>query len=180
MDGTGSTASIFSQRGCAKQSQPSPKSWASFGVFSPVYNGDQVWLEELIGPSFNQSSPSSSPGGSRRSSEGTGSLYSWSSGVTCLLHSSIKKQSHEVFQARQREERRWGKLEGCTSRGPHGRVDPQAEQGGGGNDNKLHAWPETGGLCQGRSSAWMHAKQPASIWETILSLQLHHLNPNPA
>ncbi|XP_070782167.1 brain-enriched guanylate kinase-associated protein [Enoplosus armatus] len=118
-----------------------------------MFNGNQVWLEELIDPSFNQSSPSqpsspsapSSPGGSRRSSEGTGSLNSWSSGVTCLLHSSIKKQSQEAFQTRLREERRWGKLAGCPSSRPDGSAHPQAEQGGG-RHNKLHAWPERGGV----------------------------------
>ncbi|XP_044024256.1 brain-enriched guanylate kinase-associated protein isoform X1 [Siniperca chuatsi] len=119
-----------------------------------MFNGDQVWLEDLIGPLFNQSSssqpsspsaPSSSPGGSRRSSEGTGSLYSWSSGVTCLLHSSIKKQSQEAFQTRLREERTCGKLAGCPSRGPHCRAHLQAEMGGGSNHNKLHAWPERRG-----------------------------------
>lgn len=124
-----------------------------------MFNDDQVWLEELIGPSsyqFYPSQPSSpasnSPGGSRSSSEGTASLHSWSSGVTCLLHSSIKKQSQEAFQTRLREDRRRGKLARCPSRGPHGIVHPQAGQGGGSNHNKPHAWPERGWLCQGRGS----------------------------
>ncbi|XP_067429424.1 uncharacterized protein [Thunnus thynnus] len=156
MDGTSSTACFLSQRDAAKQGQPS---WASSAALCPMINGDQVWLEELIGPSSNWSSPSlsfpsSSPGGSRSSSEGTGSLNSWSSGVTCLLHSSIRKQSQEAFQTRRREERR---RPACPARGPHGRAHPQAEQGGGSDHNKPHAWPERGGECQGRSSAQTRA-----------------------
>lgn len=156
MDGTSSTACFLSQRGTAKQGQPS---WPSSTAFCPILNGDQIWLEELIGPSSNwsppslQSSPSfpsSSPGGSRSSSEGTGSLNSWSSGVTCLLHSSIRKQSQEAFQTRRREDRRWP---ACPARGPHGRAHPQSKRGGGINHNKLHSWPERGGECQGRGSA---------------------------
>lgn len=150
MDGTSSMAYVLSQRGRAKQEQPSPTSWASPEAFK-----DQVWLEELLGPSYNQSflsqpscpsAPNSSPGGS---SDGTGSLYSWSSGVTCLLHSSIKKQSQEAFQNRMRKERSWGKLARCPSSGSH----PQVEQGGGNHNNQHHAWPERDGLCQGRGSA---------------------------
>lgn len=146
----------------AKQGQPSPKTWASAGALCPAFNGDQVWLEELIGPSSHQfypsqpsipSAPSNSPGGSRRSSEGTASLCSWSSGVTGLLHSSIKKQSQEAFQTRLREDRRWGRLAGCPSGGPRGRVYPQTEPGGG--SDKLHVWQER--LRQGRGSARTHA-----------------------
>lgn len=168
MDGTSSMARILSHRGRAKQGQPSPKSWASSGAPCPMFNGDQVWLEELIGPSTYQSSPSSSPGDSRSSSEATGSLYSWSSGVTCLLHSSIKKQSQEAFQTRLREERRWGKLAGCPSKGPRGGAHPQVEQGGGSDDNKLHAWPEWGGLCQGRGSAQTHVSAKSVKLQLLL------------
>ncbi|GLD49580.1 brain-enriched guanylate kinase-associated protein isoform X1, partial [Lates japonicus] len=162
---TGRTACFLSRRGAAKQGQPQQKYWASSAAHCPKFNGDQVWLEELIDPSSNQSSPSqpsspsvpsSSPGGSRSSSEGTGSLYSWSSGVTCLLHSSIKKQSQEAFQTRLREERTGGELAACPSRRPRGRVHPQAKEGGGRNHNKQHAWRERGGLCQGRGSARTH------------------------
>lgn len=165
MDGTSSPACFLPWRGRAKQSQPSQKSWASSAAPGPMFNGDQVWLEELIGPSSYQSTPShtsspsvpsNSPGGSRSSSEGTDSLYSWSSGATCVLHSSIKKQSQEAFQTRLREDRRWGKLSGCPSRAPHGGADPQVEQGGGSNHNTFHAWPEKGGLGQGRGSAQTH------------------------
>ncbi|KAG7239716.1 hypothetical protein INR49_028652 [Caranx melampygus] len=102
-------------------------------------------------PRRQQGSSSSSS-----SSEGTGSLYSWSSGVTCLLHSSIKKQSQEAFQTRLREERRWGELAACPSRWTHGRGRPQAEQGGGNNHNKRQAWPERDGLGKGRGSAQIH------------------------
>lgn len=159
MDGTSSKPCFLSQRGATKQGQPS---WASSTALCPMSNGDQIWLEELIGPSSNWSSPSlpsspsfpsSSPGGSRSSSEGTGSLNSWSSGVTCLLHSSIRKQSQEAFQTRRREERRWP---ACPSRWSHGRAHPQAGQGGGSNHNKLHTWPEKVGECQGRGSAQTH------------------------
>lgn len=162
---TGRAACFLSRGGAAKQGQPQQKYWASSAAHCPKFNGDQVWLEELIDPSSNQSSPSqpsspsvpsSSPGGSRSSSEGTGSLYSWSSGVTCLLHSSIKKQSQEAFQTRLREERTWGELAACPSRRPRGRVHLQAKQGGGRNHNKQHTWRERGGLCQGRGSARTH------------------------
>lgn len=125
----------------AKQGQPSPKSWTPNGVLS-----DQVWLEELIGPSYNQLSCPSAPS----SSDGTCSLHSWSSGVTGLLNSSIKKQSQDAFQTRLRQ---FGKLAGCPSRGPRGRA------GQGGGNNKLHAWPERGGLCQRRGSAQNHKLQ---------------------
>lgn len=98
-----------------------------------MFNGDQVWLEELIGPS----SYSNSPGGSRESSSSS-SLESWGSGATCILHSSIKKQSQEAFQTRLREEKIWEKSAACSSDGSD-------------------AWPETGGLGQGRGSALSHA-----------------------
>jgi len=141
MDATSSADCFLSQRATGHQS--SPKSWASS---SPVCTYDQVWLEELIGLSSNKSFPSqpsspsilsSSPGGSRSSSEGTGSLHSWNSGVTCLLHSSIKKQSQEAFQTRLREERGWGKLAACNSRSPRCRTHPQAEWGGGSHYKEL-------------------------------------------
>ena len=164
MDGTSSTARFLSQRGTAKWVQPSLEYGASSAALCAMFNVDQVWLEELIGPCSDQSSPSqpsspsvlsssSSPGGSGSSSEGTGSLSSWSSGVSCLLHSSIKRQSREAFQTQLREERGWGHLAVCPSRGPHRRVHPQTEQGGGSNCNKLQAWPERTGLGQGRGSA---------------------------
>ncbi|XP_031177901.2 brain-enriched guanylate kinase-associated protein [Sander lucioperca] len=146
-----------------------------------MFNSDQVWLEELIGRSYSLSSPSqpsfpsapnSSPGGSSPSSNGTGSLYSWSSGVTCLLHSFIKKQSQEAFQTRQREERRWGKLAECPSRGPHGRAHPQAEQDGGSDHNKFRAWPERGGLCQGRGSAQTHTSAKSVQLQCLLEQKL--------
>lgn len=158
MDGTCSTACFLSQRGSAKQGHPSPKSCASSAALCPFLNGDQVWLEELTGPSTYRLSPSlpsgysvpsSSPGSSRSSSKGTSSPNSWSSGVTGLLHNSIKKQSWEAFQTRLRKQRRWP---ACPARGRHGRTHPQAEQGGGNRHNKLHAWPERGGDCQRRSS----------------------------
>lgn len=114
-----------------------------------MINGDQVWLEELIGPSSNQ--PCSSPAGSKSSSEGNSSLCSWSSGVTCVINSSIKKQSQEAFQSRLREEKRRGRLAGWPSRGPRRGVHPGDEQGG--DRNTLHAWPEGGGPDQGRGFA---------------------------
>lgn len=155
MDGTSSTTCVISQRGTANHNLPFFRSWD---------NSDHIWLEELIGPLSNQSSPSqqsspsaaSSLGGSQSGSEGTGSVCSWSSGVTCVLHSSIKKHSQEAFQARCREERRWKKLAVCAPSRPHGRTHPQAEQGGGKYYNKLYVWPERGGLCQGRGSAHTH------------------------
>lgn len=114
-----------------------------------MFNGDQVWLEELIGPLSNQ--PCSSPASSKSSSEGSGSLYSWSSGVTCVINSSIKKQSQEAFQSRLREEKRRGRLAGWPSRGPRRGIHPQDEQGG--DRDTLHSWPEGGGLDQGRGFA---------------------------
>lgn len=89
-----------------------------------------------MGPLYDQSSssaPSSSPGGSRSSS---GSLCSWNSGVTCLLHSSIKRQSQEAFQTRLEEGSGWGKRVPCAYNDPHGQAYPQAEQGGGNHQNK--------------------------------------------
>ena len=126
-----------------------------FQTGTPVAHGDQVWLEELIGSVSNQSSssrpsspsvPSSSPGDSRSSSDGTGSLHSWNSGETCLLHSCIKKQSREAFQIRLREDSGWGRLTVYPSSGPHGGAHPLAEQGGG-SHRDLH---------QGRAVARSH------------------------
>lgn len=119
-------------------------------------NGDQVWLEELVGPLFcwsSSSQPSSrgdpgySAGGSRSSSEN-----SWSSGVTSVLHSYIKKQSQEAFQSHFRAGRRW-KNAGCLSEGPHVGANPQVEQRGGTSKRPLHTWPERVGLSNGRYSA---------------------------
>ncbi|KAF0023750.1 hypothetical protein F2P81_024380 [Scophthalmus maximus] len=121
--------------------------------------GPQVWLEELIDPSSNHSSPSqppsspsppsSSPGGSSSSSS-KGTVCSWSSGVTGLLRSSIEKQRQEAFQTRLRGERGWGELAARPCGGHRGRVHPRAEQGGGSGHSTLHARPESGGPCQGR------------------------------
>ncbi|XP_068198351.1 brain-enriched guanylate kinase-associated protein isoform X2 [Antennarius striatus] len=96
------------------------------------------------------SGPSSgSSGGSRSSSECTGSLNSWSSGVTRLLHSSIKQQSQEAFRTRLRGGISWGNQGGGLPRGLHG---------GGGDQDLIYARPRPrrGGLCQGRSSALTH------------------------
>lgn len=145
MDGA---SSFLAQRGRAKWDQPTPKSWASSGAPCSIFDGDQVWLEELIGlSSYLSSSPSdpnnsSPPGGSRNSSEGSGSLHSWSSGAPCNLHGSVKKQNHEVFQTRPREQR--GR--------PHGGAHPQVEQGEGNIYCTIDAWPERAELDQGRSS----------------------------
>lgn len=103
---------------------------------------DQIWLEERIGQSSNQSSPSqrsspsvssSSPVGSSCSSEGSCSLRSWTSGVTCLLHRSIKKQSQESFHTRLKEDRALGKLSARRS----SRVHLQAKQKGACNYKKV-------------------------------------------
>lgn len=119
-------------------------------------NGDQVWLEELIGPLFCRSSssqpssrgdPGYSAGGSRSSSEN-----SWSSGATSVLHSYIKQQSQEAFQSCPRAGRRW-KNAGCLSEGPHFGANPQVEQRGGTSKRPLHTWPERVGLSNGRYSA---------------------------
>ncbi|KAM7367716.1 hypothetical protein PAMP_013996 [Pampus punctatissimus] len=176
MDGTSSKASFLSHSDTAKQGQPS---WASSTALCPMFNSDQVWLDELIGPSSNWSSPSlqsspsfhsSSPGGSRsNSSEGTGSLNSWSSGVTCLLHSSIRKQSQEAFQTRQRRERRWP---ACPARGTHVRAHPQTGQGGGRNHNKLHTWPDRGGDCQRRGSAQTRASTKSVNLQWLLEQKI--------
>lgn len=108
-----------------------------------MFNDDQIWLEEMIGQSSNQSSPSqrsspSAPGsslvGSSCSSEGSGSLRSWTSGATCLLHRSIKKQSLEAFHTRLREDIVSGKL----SARPPSRVHLQAEQKGACIYRKVH------------------------------------------
>lgn len=177
MDGTRSAACFLSHRGTAKEGQLSPNSWTSSAALCPMFNGDQVWIEELTGLSSNQSSPSQpssssvpscSPGGSRSSSEGTGSLYSWSSGVTCLLHSSIKKQSQEAFQIRLRHERGWGKFAARPFRGSHGPCYPQVEQGGDSNHNKLQGWPEKGGLYDGRGSAETHTSAKSVKLQLLL------------
>lgn len=154
MDRTSSTACYLAQRGA-----PLPRAWAFSSPTCSVFNSDHIWLEELIGQSSNQSSTShasslSGPGSSRSSSTGTSSLYSWSSGVTCYLHSSIKRQSQEAFKTRLRQDKRCGKLP-APSR-PHGGHRPEVEQGGGSCYTKLPAWPERGGLCQGRGSASIH------------------------
>lgn len=116
--------------------------------------GDQVWLEEVMGPFQNQSSlsqlscpsaPSSSSPGC--SSEGTGSLYSVSSGVT----------GRTAFQTRLGSERRWGRLTGCPFRGPRWRAHPLAQQDRGRNRAKTHASPDGVGPCQGRGSPRTHA-----------------------
>lgn len=170
MDRASSTACFLWQSSPNKPSQLSPNSFTSFATVCPMFNGDQVWLEELISPSFNQSSPSQtssasvpscSPGGSRSSSEGTGSLYSWSSGVTCLLHSSIKKQSQEAFQIRQRGEKGWGKFAASTLRRPRGRCRPEVKQEGDSNHNK-------GGLYEGRGSATTHTRAKSAKLQLLL------------
>lgn len=167
MDGASSTACFLCQKSTTKRGQLSPNSFTSTATLCPTFNGDHFWMEELISPSSNQSFPSQpsspsvpscSPGGSRSSSEGTGSLYSWSSGVTCLLHSSIKKRSEEAFKIRQRDEKEWGTFAASHFRRPHGRVPhvrghPQVEQEGDSNHNKLQVWPEKGALYEGRGSA---------------------------
>lgn len=128
----------------------------SDGAPCTVLSGDQVWLEELIGPLFCQSSssqPSSrgdlgySAGGSRSSSEN-----SWSSGATSALHSSIKLRSQEAFQSRLRVGR-CQKKAGRPSVGPHAEAEPQVKQRGGTGKRPLHTWPERVGLSDGRSSA---------------------------
>ncbi|KAG8011424.1 Brain-enriched guanylate kinase-associated protein [Nibea albiflora] len=163
MDGT---SSFLAQRGRAKWDQPTPKSWASSGAPCSIFNGDQVWLEELIGPSsYLSSSPSdpnnsSPPGGSRNSSEGSGSLHSWSSGAPCSLRGCVKKQNHDVFQTGPREERR------------RPRAHPQVEQGEGNIYSTIDAWPERAGLDQGRSSTQIQTsarsvKQQSLLEETV-------------
>lgn len=124
----------------------------SDGVPCTMLSGDQVWLEELIGPLFCQSSsspggPSYSAGGSRSSSEN-----SWSSGATSVLHSSIKKQSREAFQSRLRAGRCWEEA-GYPSVGPHVEANPEVEQRGGTSKSPLHTWTERVGLSDGRYSA---------------------------
>lgn len=156
MDRTNSRAC----RGRAKPGQASLKSWASTGAPCPIFNGVQVWLEEIAPSSYrfspsqssSPSAPSTCSGGSRNSSECTGSLCSWSSGATCLMHSSIKRQSQEAFQARLRGERRWKKPRACSFRGPNGGVHPQVEPEGGSN----HIWPGRDWLGKGRGSAQTH------------------------
>lgn len=131
------------------QLSPNP----SDGVPCTMLSGDQVWLEELIGPLFFQSS--SSPGGlsySTGDSRSSSSENSWSSGATSVLHSSIKKQSQETFQSRLRVGRCWEKA-GCPSVGPHVGANPQVEQRGGTSKNPLHTWTERVGLSNGRYSA---------------------------
>lgn len=132
-----------------------------------MFSGDQVWLEELIGPSLNQSSPSqpsspsapsNSPGGSRSSS-----VCSWSSGATCFLHNSIKKQSQEAFQTRLRADRKWEKLTGCPFRGL-----PRVEQGAGSNHNTCHAWQQRGALGKGRGCAQTHARNKSVKLQWLL------------
>lgn len=117
-----------------------------------MLSGDQVWLEELIGPLFCQSSsspggPGWSAGGSRSSSE-----KSWSSGATSVLHSSIKKHSREAFRARVSEGRCW-KEEACPSVGPRVEANPQVEQRGATRKSPLHTRAERVGLSNGRCSA---------------------------
>lgn len=125
-------------QGCSHPAQSSLKSQASSVI------GDQNWLE-MTDQSSNQSSPSQwsspsdpsrSPECSSSSSEGSGS---WTSGVTRLLHSSIKKQSQEAFQTRlRREVRALGELTARPSSRPPCRAHPQAGQRGGCNYKTLH------------------------------------------
>lgn len=117
-----------------------------------MLSGDQVWLEELIGPLFCRSSsspggPSYSPRGSRSSSEN-----SWSSGASSVLHSSTKKQSREAFQSRLSAGRCWKKA-GYPSVGPRVEANPQVEQRGDTSRSPLHTWTEGVGLTHGRYSA---------------------------
>lgn len=127
----------------------------SDGAPCTMLSGDQVYLEELIGPLSCQSSsshPSSrgdlsySAGGSRSSSEN-----SWSSGATSVLHSSIKQQSQKAFQSCLRAGR--CRKAGLPSVGPRAEANPQVEQRGGTGKRPLHTWPERVGLSDGRYSA---------------------------
>lgn len=129
---------------------------SSDGAPCTVLRGEQVWLEELIGPLFCQSSSSqpSSHGdlsynaaGSRSSSEN-----SWSSGATSVLHSFIKQRSQKAFQSCLRVGR-YRKNAGHPSGGPHAEAKPQVEQRGGTGRRPLHTWPERVGLSDGRCSA---------------------------
>lgn len=98
---------------------------------------DQNWLEMTV-QSSDRSSPSrwSSPSDpSSSSSEGSGS---WTSGVLCLLHSSIRKQNQEALQNRSRADRALGELTARPSSGPHRRARPQAGQRGSCNYKNLH------------------------------------------
>lgn len=177
MDRTGLAACFLSQEGAAKLDEQPSKAWASSAALCTVSNGHQAWVEELISLSSNLSSPSQpsspsvpscSPGGSRSSSEGTGSVYSRSSAVTCLLHSSIKKRSQEAFQVRLRDKSRWEKFSACPSRVSHCRGPPQVEQRG---DRKLAifpAWPEMSGLCQGRGSTETHTSAKSLKLQCLL------------
>lgn len=121
------------------------------GAPCTLLSADQVWLEELIGPLFCQSSSSQassrgdlsySAGGSRSSSEN-----SWSSGATSVLHSSIKHRSQEAFQSRLRAGRCWKKA------GRPSEAKPRVEQRGATGKRPLHTWPERVGLRDGRYSA---------------------------
>lgn len=122
----------------AKLDQESLQSWASSNT---MFSDDRVFVEGMRGQSSNQfstsrssspSAPSSSPAGS---SEDTCSLHSWNSGVTCLLHSSIKRQSQEAFQARLRGGRGWREFTVAPSNGTD---HPQAEEGEGCCHKELH------------------------------------------
>ncbi|KAM9704519.1 brain-enriched guanylate kinase-associated protein isoform 1-T1 [Menidia menidia] len=164
MDATASPACFLSQKGTGRP--PSPKSLASPG---PLCTGDHIWLRELMGLSSYQSSPSqpsspsvpgSSPGGSSPGGSGSssseGSLRSWTSGGTRLLHRSIKQQSRRAFQAQLREEPGWGRVGARPSRGTHEIAHPGVERGGGGR----HKEPRQ----QGRGSSRIGVKSVKLQW----------------
>lgn len=48
-------------------------------------------------------------------------------------------------------------MAGCQVRGPRGSNHPQAKNRGGRSHNKVKAWSERGGVCQGRGSALANA-----------------------
>lgn len=140
MHGTSDKDYFLIQRVMAQLDPKSLKSWASS---STKFSGYRGFLEGVIGQSSNQSSTSqssspcvfsSSPAGSS-SSEDTCSLHSWSSGVTSLLHSSIKQQSQEAFQTHLRGERGWREFTVAPSSGTD---HPQAREGGRFRNKKLH------------------------------------------
>ncbi|KAL6095783.1 begain [Pungitius sinensis] len=160
MDRRSNTACPLSQRGRAKPVPPAQKSRDPSAA-----PGDRVCLEEVVSPFQNQYPPSrlscpsgpsssSSPG---CSSEGTGSLYSVSSGVTAPPHSSVKKRSQTAFRARLGEVGRWGGLKGCPFRAPHWRANPLGEQDRGSERTKPRASPERAGPRQGRGSSRTHS-----------------------
>ncbi|KAK6297726.1 hypothetical protein J4Q44_G00323090 [Coregonus suidteri] len=176
--GTAYPASLLSQG--AGLGRLSPGSWASSTTSGSCPAFMHFCLEESdvssrsspcsLTSSPNPSSAQSSSNSSRisSSSEAYDSPDSWSSGATCLRHSSISKLSQEVLQARLSSP--------SSARGPHGGTRAHRLQGGacclvGLHEGAVQAAPGGGGGGLGRGRGRGRGRRAGSVYSLTSSSQ---------